>query len=229
MAQLPMEIVNIIQEMACTRQSNKKSGRDFIICCCLKKKHTPGVVATIEKWLMSRLDLIKHPAVFDGKKYYWNILVDWNEDDNLLYITFLIHLSRPPQKNPTLIIMDETYKYYEMAAEYLLEHLADEPEYVIGIGVSAVSPKYMRKEWWKTINIIGKGYMFSSMWGRDAQLGWYVEREKSRLFEWENYPPLAVLNNFCSLEQRFKQTLRHHYARLENIFISIERQIDMKY
>ena len=226
MAQLPMEIVNIIQEMACTRQSNKKSGRDFMICCCSKKK-SDGFT-TIENWLLSRLDLIKHPAVSDGKEYYWNIVVNSKVEDELLYIGFLIHLSSPPKKTPTLIIMDETYKYYEMSAEYLLEHLAAEPEYVIGIGVSAVSPEYMCKEWWKAINNVGRGYRFSPMW-EHTSTGWAVERENSCTFGWENYPPLAILNDFCTLEQRFKQTLRHHYRRLENILISIERQIDMKY
>ena len=52
-----------------------------------------------------------------------------------------------------------------------------------------------------------------------------LSEKKSRNFYWENYPPLAVLNDLCSLEQRFKQSLRYHYRRIENILGSIESQI----
>ena len=86
-----------------------------------------------------------------------------------------------------LIYLAEEPEPPQLEANIILKHLVEEPEYVIGIGVSAVSSKFMAKMWW---NYIGEGeeYMTKSMWMRMPDGEWVGVRETSCNFRWKNYP-----------------------------------------
>jgi len=62
---LPTDIENIIQNMTCLRKSNNKYSRDFIIICKISQEFET-VKNSVEKWLISKLSNIEHPAVYDS-------------------------------------------------------------------------------------------------------------------------------------------------------------------
>jgi hypothetical protein len=90
--------------------------------------------------------------------------------------------------NNGLIFLAEEPEPPQLEANIILEHLVEEPEYVIGIGVSAVSSKFIAKMWWNYIDD-GQEYMIKSMWTRIPDGEWICVREKSYNFGWKNYPP----------------------------------------
>jgi len=192
---LPTDIENIIQNMTCLRKSNNKYSRDFIIICKISQEFET-VKNSVEKWLISKLSNIEHPAVYDSemkRQYAWNIVVDVcdSDDDNDAEIQFAIHLNwhnGVPMDNNGLIFLAEEPEPPQLEANIILEHLVEEPEYVIGIGVSAVSSKFIAEMWWNYIDD-GQEYMIKSMWMRLPNGEWISVREKSYNFGWKNYPP----------------------------------------
>jgi hypothetical protein len=205
--ELPIDHVNIIKEMACIRKSNKKKGNNFIVVCRIKAPLNKVIAKEVREWLFSRLNLIQHPAVWDSCQYDWNILIDnygtenemeYNKDDGE-QIMFLIHTggSHGGMDKDGLIFENEKSEYYEMSADYLLEHMGGEPEYVVGVGISAVSPKFMSEKWWDEIEG-HNGFMSKPMWnkwggGATAATEWNDACEKSFNFGWKNYPPLDTV------------------------------------
>ena len=203
---LPEVLMDEIQKIACIKKSNGKTGNNFIIICNYKGKDKKSTIKEIYEWLFSCLDNIKHPAIWDGYHYTWEIILDThgttdedddeddptNEENN---IYFYIHtLNRQGcMDEEGLIYVDENPPFIEMSANYILEHIGNEPEYIVGIGISAVSNEYMAKQWW--IEIEGhEGYMVRPMWNRciGDQYGWSTVRETSYNFGWKNYPPAEI-------------------------------------
>ena len=202
---LPEVLVDEIQKMACIKKSNGKKGNNFIIICKYKARGTKPRVKEIYKWLFSCLDNIKHPAVWDGCQYDWNIILDtYGHEDEVTaggseenYVYFYIHTSNRrdgPMDEENLIYVCEEAPIIEMSADYILEHIGNEPEYIVGIGVSAVSNEFMATEWWDIIDE-QQGYMRRPMWNRwngvpgKDDFGWSSIREKSFKFGWKNYQP----------------------------------------
>ena len=98
---LPEVIVNEIKKMACIKSSNGKKGNNFIIICNFKSVPNKTTVKEIYTWLFGCLNLIKHPAVWDGNSYYWNIILNTYGQENVNeyncageIITFYIHTNR---------------------------------------------------------------------------------------------------------------------------------------
>ena len=223
MAQLPMEIVHIIQKMACDRQHNGKKGRDFIIRCHLKPLADDPQNTAVKMWLLSRLKLIKHAAVYNGQ-YYWNVTFDLHMPPNIC-ICF-IHFGTPPKKKNELIITDEKEEYYEMSSNYMLEFLSNEPEYVVGIGVSAVSPKYMETKWWKKVytkNEYNTMYILHSSQSEGKQ--WSPIRLSFNEQTMGGYPPLTVSQEIASLKHELKWFIHKKCRSLQNGIDHLERII----
>ena len=237
---LPEVVMDIIQKMACIKKSNGKKGNNFIIICKYKGKDKKSTVKKIYEWLFSCLDNIKHPAIWDGYHYQWNIILDTygttdeddDEDDptnkeNNVY--FYIHTSNRHgcMDEEGLIYEREEEPFIEMSANYILEHIGNEPEYIVGIGISAVSNEYMAKQWWIEIGR-EEGYMTRPMWGRWGFLpwpqdghalgpdkyGWSDMREKSLNFGWKNYPPAEI--NELLTENDFKEFIDAYIERQDS-------------
>jgi len=206
---LPEVLVDEIQKIACIKKSNEKKGNNFIIICKYKGKDAKSTVKEIYNWLFSCLDNIKHPAVWDGYQYNWNIILDTygttdeeeleeNKNEEKMII-FYIHTSNRQgcMDEEGLIYEREEKPFIEMSANYILEHIGNEPEYIVGIGISAVSNEFMAKEWWTEIEG-RRGYMSRPMWNRWAgvpgkdDFGWSNIREMSFNFGWNNYPPQKI-------------------------------------
>ena len=232
MANVPIDVVNIIKEMACKRQCNHKKGRDFVIRCCVKTTHgEPRIL--IGNWLYSRLELINHPAVFFNDKYYWNIIGSETQYGIFLYKTFLIHLNTPPKGCDKLIITDEEDTFYEMSSNYLLEFLSGEPPEVVGIGVSAVSPVYMAKKWWDIVNSdLGLHRMlpisFHILKQEEGQKKWVWSRggvrQNAMYFGWKNYPPNIRNEQLFILSRQLNQlksNIRDEFGKIHHLINNI--------
>ena len=218
---LPEVLVDEIKKMACIKKSNGKKGNNFIIICKYKGKDTKSTIKKIYEWLFSCLNNIRHPAVWDGHQFYWNIILNYygapgededKNEENSVY--FYIHTSkrREGMDAEGLIYEMEDEPFIEMSANYILEHIGYEPENIVGVGISAVSNEFMAKQWWEEIE--GReGFMIRPMWNRWAGVsgkdgwGWSDIREKSFNFGWKNYPP-AEINQLLTKEmfQKFIQT-----------------------
>ena len=152
--ELPIDLVNMIKEMACIRKSN-----NFTVVCRIKAPLNKVIVKEVRQWFFSRLNLIKHPSVCNEQL---NILIDIHGTEQIM---FFIHTSG--EKN-------------EMSSDYLLEHMEDKPEYVIGVEINAVSPEFMSKQWWNEI----EGNMLKQMWIKWSGEEWDCIRD----FGLKNYP-----------------------------------------
>lgn len=186
---------NILQKLESLRKSNNKSSRDFIIICKIDQE-TDLLKSSVEKWLLSKLSNIINPAVYDGSglnQYAWNIMVDScnADEDNETEILFAVHLTwygGVHMDTDCLIYLEEESTPPQLDANVILEHLVDVPNFITGIGVSAVSSKFMAKTWWEYIEE-GAGYMSKHMWACMPDGEWLNIREKSFNFGWDNYPP----------------------------------------
>ena len=127
---LPEVVMDIIQKMACIKKSNGKKGNNFIIICKYKGNDKKSTVKKIYEWLFSCLDNIKHPAIWDGNQYKWNIILDTygdrddtGDEENNVY--FYIHTSNRHDcmDEEGLIYEREEEPFIEMSANYILEHI----------------------------------------------------------------------------------------------------------
>lgn len=94
-----------------------------------------------------------------------------------------------------LIIINEDIEPTVISSEFMLKHFTDEPDCVIGLGVSAVSCKFMKEIWYeivsegKLVDGEAKGHLSHPMWIKKSDNQWEIKSEDSNTFGWSDYPP----------------------------------------
>ncbi len=200
------------------RKSNNRSSLDFLIIIQLSETASE-VYDQVTDWVIKEsLNKINHPLIFEKdylsdneviKKYSWRIVSNIyncdfeNEDDEIRNeIWYLVHLDVQPKilfehekDTDGLIIDNEDYEPELMNPKFILEHFTNEPDMVIGIGISGVSQKFMKELWFEICSegdiIDGEcqGLLTHPMWIKEINNNWITTSESSNKFGWDNYPP----------------------------------------
>ena len=154
------------------RKCNNRPSLDFLIIIQLSETASE-VYDQVTDWVIKEsLNKINHPLIFEKdylsdneviKKYSWRIVSNIyncdfeNEDDEIRNeIWYLVHLDVQPKilfehekDTDGLIIVNEDYEPELMNPNFILEHFTNEPDMVIGIGISGVSQKFMKELWFE--------------------------------------------------------------------------------
>ena len=148
------------------------------------------------------------------------IIINDTNYKNKKDITFLIHTEgcESDIDNESLIFQEHNlnHNFYQMSTNYLFEHIHNEPEYVQGIGISAVSQEFMAKMWWDELKQ-NNTYLSHPMWVLENNQ-WILIEELSETFEWKNYPPTETFY--------YQTILRSYFHHLEQTMLNISRNID---
>lgn len=200
------------------RKCNNKSSLDFLIIIHVNQTASE-VYDEVTEWVIKKsIDKISHPSIYEKdyltdidsiKKYSWRIVSNIyncdfeNEDDEIINeIWYLVHLDIQPKilfehKKDTdgLIIEHEDYEPELLNPKLILDHFNNEPETVIGIGISGVSQKFMKELWFEIcsegdiIDGESQGLLTHPMWIKETNNNWITTPESSNKFGWDNYPP----------------------------------------
>lgn len=214
---LPQELNDKINNMLTKRMVNgSKNSNEIIIILNLNETST-NVHDDLMAWLLNCLDTISD-KVFDGFQYGWHIISqimnDDYEDDK-----YIDEQGRCTKLTNTIVVAihltDHSYMSFDdrdaltipynhtprisLSPQEIMDCLVREPDYIDGIGVSAVSSELMM-DWWRDMistnqnhfDVAGKGYMVHPMWIRqpiDSVDGenWVSVRETSFNFGWRGY------------------------------------------
>ena len=194
LATLPQETEQHIQDLTCTRKHNNKTDQNILIRFQTNLTEEDFDNDTTYKdlmreWIFEKLDiLIPFNASFNCP---YRILFSEFESDDGNVLECMIHFWHMggPQDDGLIITDETTHAKTYSAIDILQLFDGEEPYFVNGIGVSAVSNTFAKRWWWEEINA-GKGYMVHPMWIREAPYWkWSAIRESSFNFGWKNYPP----------------------------------------
>ena len=196
---LPTDVVSLIQDIACVRRSNSKSSNNILI-----RVNTSSTTSECEdevvRWILER---ISNSQLESWRS--WRIVVgtqhdDWEDETSgkvLNQLAIAVHIDGGGRgmdyhtlDETELVTTNEETRAPEVHSERVLEALVAEPACVTGIGVSAVSDKYMSDVWNEIItenrNTMagsGKGPMKHPMWMWFDYGGWNTVREQSFNFD----------------------------------------------
>ena len=193
---LPTNIQEIILNMLTIKKSNDKISNEFNICIKIDPQINPNNVEDeVRNWVYSKLNTEDHQGFVFIYEVYSNQADE--PEDKYIEINFLLHYEvehdDEEMDDDGLIIINEPPLIPQISPNSLLKKLLEEPEYVIGIGVSGTSEKWMSSRWW---NMIGghDNYMTYPSFP-SFSFGGSI-REQSFQFGWKNYPPEEKLNHF---------------------------------
>ena len=211
MLPLPNEIAEKINKLIVPRRCNDRETCDIVV-----RINTSTTASKcqdeVTKWILSCLEKPVFNHIVDPLgQYLFRIVVGTLNDDReveetgkiLNQVTIAIHLN--VQNSPSLeqqemdtdelITIDEVGLRKTLKAVDVLDALANEPNCVTGIGVSAVSAEYMTclwreiiipREYKNTMDGNGGGYMAHPMWMRMPDGDWIDAKEQSYRFGWGN-------------------------------------------
>ena len=209
--QLPTNIQDIILDMLTIKKCNNKISNEFCVCIKIDSKinidpkiNIENIKEEVRQWFDSKISRFNNSLsnciyIYD---YHAPDPPDYddydsdeiNDEDEFIgnefnfsgEFNFLVHFhinpNDPELDRESLIIINEPPVIPKISPNSILELFLEEPEYVIGIGVSGLSIKYMKDYWWHMI-------------GRREGYGKYpsynllgMNGEDSSNFEWRNYP-----------------------------------------
>lgn len=217
---LPISIKHLINEYVCEKKHNDKPSTHGLVIGVdvdFNLKITPDVEDAISKWLYTCLDCAHRNVDFGTDWHYvYNIKHDqWRDydeaygiDEKKNSIQVAVHFQQRDTCQWPLFVENGT----RVHPCVILEHLHSAPTYIHRIGVSGVSERCLREQWWEIISPDtdgfdrkGKGYMQHPMWtlvekDQDGTLGTdYASapcmREQSYRFQWDCYPPSLLNEN----------------------------------
>lgn len=198
MLPLPSDVTSVIDDIACVRRSNSNTSNNILI-----RVDTSSTASECEdeviKWVLESISNSK----LDSWRS-WRIVVGTQHDDYEDDITdkvrnqlaIAVHIDgggvgmyyHVLDKTELITTNEETFAP-QVDSDQVLEALIAEPACITGIGVSAVSDKYMSDIWNEIITEVrdtmdgsGKGPMKHPMWMWFDDVGWSMVREHSYRF-----------------------------------------------
>ena len=208
---LPQDITEKIGELVCPRRCNNRETSDIVV-----RINTSTTASKcqdeVTEWILGCLEKPVFDHIVDQMgQWLFRIVVgtlydDYEDEETgkiLNQVTIAIHLDVPHSPSledqemdkDELITVDEIGLRKTLKAVDVLDALTNEPTYVTGIGVSAVSSEYMTclwreiiipREYKNTMAGNGGGYMVHCMWMRMPDGDWLDVREQSYRFGWGN-------------------------------------------
>lgn len=194
LAELPQEIEQHIEEFACTRKHNNKTDQNILLRFQTNLTEEDFDNDTyknlMRQWVFEKLDILIpfKDSSFDCP--YRVLFSQFESDDGFVFECMIHFWHMDGPQDDGLIIIDETTHTKTYSAIVILQLFnGEEPCFVNGIGVSALSNTFTQKWWWEEV-CNGKGYMVHPMWERSMPDGkWDCIGEISFNFGWKNYPP----------------------------------------
>ena len=198
---LPGDVVSMIDDIACVRHSNSKSSNNILI-----RVNTSSTASECEdevvEWVLKSISNPKSDSWHRGARIVAGTQHDDLEDEItgrvLNQLAIAIHLDDHAGVGTDYHVLDEAELVTlneetlpsQVDSDRVLRTLVAEPACVNGIGVSAVSDKYMSDVWNEIItedrNMMcgrGMGFMQHPMWMCFDDVGWRRVREWSYRFD----------------------------------------------
>lgn len=190
-------------------RSNNKVSFNFIVAISLNETSTTHHDSILQ-WFLEELKPIKHPDVWDGYQFNWNIVSSIRDNDyfdeydsdcdskgttqNTQYI-LIRTIGRNEYTHDEHMLINQEYSEPSMCASVISESINPDiiPGVVDRIGISGVSTEYMNSIWNDLISeepnsfdVPGDGFMVHPMWNLfhmgEAGYEWSDIREMSYNF-----------------------------------------------
>jgi hypothetical protein len=189
--EFPMDIISKIKEFTCVKKQNNVFSREFLIVLKSGFNIDKECENEIMTWLVNNLQQTLFELEEDQIDLIYGGCGSGDEGELNKEIRILVHFKMLDSLFQTdddgIICINEFFSGNIINPKKILDNLNNEHKFINKIGVSGISEKLIKELWWKMVGE-DAGFMCYKNCYCIAQEQYFMQRERSFNFGWENYP-----------------------------------------